>query len=129
MTTIDLSTSPLHEAVAVWRHAQQGTVEDFAELDRILAEFRKPDTALGHILSRIGEEDVPLHVAADITQLVWEQDYLEATVTYALAADDGGWVPDGTFDTPEDARAVLQPWMKGRVVRRVVVETTVPDPA
>lgn len=125
-----LSTSPLHEEIAVWRHTTQGTVEDFAELDRILARHRNPDTALAHILARVAEPDVPIHVAADIDQFVWEQDYLIAKVGYAVATDhEEGWVPDGarSFDTAEEARATLAPWMHAHVVRRVIVEVRIPD--
>lgn len=127
--TKNMSTTPLHDSVSEWLRTQRGTPADFAELDRILADYRHEDVATAHILSRVSEDDVPLHVAADITQLVWEQAHLEAQVTYALVADDGGWVPDGEFATPEEARAVLEPWMRGRVIRRVIVESPVADEA
>lgn len=123
-----LSTSPLHEEVALWRATQQGTVEDFAELDRILSRFRHPDTAIAQILARVAQHDVPIHVAADIDQIVWEQDEFEVNATYTLAPDeDGEWAPDGEFDTEEDARAAIGTWMKVHVVRRIIVESRVYD--
>ena len=128
--TIDLSTSPLHEELATWRATQQGTVEDFAEFDRILSRYRNPQGAIGAILARIREDDVPMNVAADIDQLVWEQDYLTVTRGYAVATDhEEGWVPEGDrlFETEAEARITLAPWMHAHVVYRVSVENRVPD--
>ncbi|SDH38056.1 hypothetical protein [Microbacterium sp. 77mftsu3.1] len=121
------STSPLHEEVSMWMATSQGTIEDRRELERILGRYRRPDAALGYILDRISHEDVPLHVAADITQFVWEQDYLEATRTFAIATDHPeGWAPAGTFDTAEEAQAQIQPWMHAYVIARTIIETRVP---
>lgn len=120
-------TSPLHEEVSVWLATQQGTIEDRRELERILGRYRRPDAALAYILDRLSHEDVPLHIAADITQFVWEQDYLEATRTYAIATDHPeGWAPAGTFDTAEEAQAQIQPWMHAYVIARTTIETRVP---
>ena len=89
-------TNPLLEAVTQWRHSQLGTVEDLEELDRILSEFHHSDTALALIAARVAEGDVPLHVAADIDQIIWEQDMVDVTREYVLIPDDdAGWVPAG----------------------------------
>lgn len=127
-----LSTSPLHEEIATWRATTQCTVEDFAELDRILARHRHPDTAIAHILARIGQDDVPLHVAADIDQIVWEQDDLIVTRDFVTATDhEEGWVPSDktSFATETEARAALTPWMHAHVLARVTVATRLPDVA
>lgn len=128
--------SPLHEAVSQWRMTQQGTVEDFAELDRILSEFRHEDTALAYIAARVNEDDVPLHIAADIDQIIWEQSYMVVTRQYGIGSDRfPGNLPDvGFVDTAEEARQHLQPWMEGYVVTRVTIESRHPahveeDPA
>ncbi len=123
-----LTTHPLYEEVAVWRQTQQGTVEDLAELDRILSRYRHPDTAVAHILARIADEDVPLNVAADIDQIVVEQDDLAAKVVYLLAPDTADdWVPDPSreYATEDEARAVIRDWMNAHVVRRVIVDTPI----
>lgn len=125
-----LSSSPLHEAVALWRHSQQGTVEDFAELDRILARYRRPDTVIAHVLARVAEPDVPLHVAADIDQIVWEQDSFDVRREFALATDHPeGYVPADSpaYTTAQDARDALAPWMHAHVVSRIVVESRVSE--
>lgn len=122
-------SSPLHEAVSVWRASQQGTVEDLAELDRILTEFRNEDAALARIAARIQDADVPMNVAADIDQIIWEQDHLVMTRQYGIASDRfTGSLPDTRyFDTVEEAREHLQPWMEGHIVTRVTVEAPLHD--
>ena len=120
--------SPLHEAVSAWRLTQQGTIEDLAELDRILAEFRHEDTALAYIDARTSEEDVPLHVAADISQIIYEQSYLDVARQFAIGSDRyPGNLPDvGWFDSAEEARQHLEPWMEGHVTTRVTIESRWP---
>ena len=120
--------SPLHEAVAVWRTSQQGTVEDLAELDRILSDFRHEDTALAYIDARTNEEDVPLHVAADISQIIYEQSFMDVTRHFSIGSDRfPGNLPDvGWFDTAEEARRHLEPWMEGHIITRVTVESRWP---
>lgn len=118
-------SSPLHEAVSVWRASQQGTAEDFAELDRILGEFRHEDTALAYIAARVQDADVPLNVAADIDQIIWEQSNMLVRRDYGLASEGSGVSnPDfGYWETPDEAREILLPWMEGYVVTRVTVES------
>lgn len=122
--------SPLHEAISVWRSSQQGTVEDLAELDRILSEYRHEDTALAYIAARVDEEDVPLHVAADIDQMIWEQSFMVVTRQYGIASDRfPGNLPDvGWVDSTEEARQHLEPWMEGHIVTRVTVESRLWEP-
>lgn len=114
-----MSTSPLHEAVAVWRKTQQGTIEDLAELDRILDEFDNEDTALASIAARVCDADVPLNVAADIDQIIWEQDHLIARRQFGIStAPTGGLI----FDTVEEARQHL-PRTHGQIFTRVTVQS------
>lgn len=85
----------LAEEVAVWRKTQQGTVEDLTELDSILARHTVTEDLAAHILDRISEEDVPMNVAADIDQLIYQSmDLIPPDITYAIVHDgvraDGG---------------------------------------
>lgn len=121
--------SPLHELVSQWRASQQGTIEDFAELDRILSEYRHEDTALAHIAARVCDEDVPMHVAADIDQIIWEQSHLVVRRDYGVAMhSDGVSNPRfGYYLTPEGARDQLRPWPEAYVVTRVTIESRTSD--
>lgn len=120
--------SPLHEAVGQWRASQQGTVEDFAELDRILSDFRHEDTALAYIDARTNEADVPLHVAADITQIIYEQSFMDVTRQFGIGSDRfPGSLPDiGWVSSVEEARRHLEPWMEGHIITRVTIESRLP---
>ena len=118
-------SSPLHEAVSVWRAAQQGTIEDFAELDLILAQYRNEDAALARIAARVCDEDVPMHVAADIDQIIWEQDYLVVTRDFGIASAERGMSDPnvGYFLTAADAHKRMQQGVQGHIITRVTVES------
>lgn len=110
MSTID----PFHEAVAVWRQTQQGTPEDLAELDHLISGYAHTDTALARIISRTDDQDCPLHIAADIDQIITEQENMTATIAYVTAGAE--------YATVEDARAAAP---GSDITRRVTVETPV----
>lgn len=129
MTTDDTTprgpASPLHEAVSQWRASQQGSVEDFVELDRILSDFRQEDTALAYIAARVDQEDVPLHIAADIDQIIWEQSHMVVRRDYGIASEKHGVSNAGLgyYFTPEEAAVRLWPWPDSYVVTRVTIES------
>lgn len=118
--------SPLWEIVTQWRLSQQGTVEDFQELDRILTENRDEDTALAYIAARVCQEDVPLHVAADIDQLIWEQSHMVVEREF-FVADERGWTIHalGEFDSLEDAAMRVADGRGAKVLTRITVESEV----
>lgn len=136
--TIDTETPTLVEEVAVWRATTMGTIEDLAELDRILSRHRRfTQDFTVRILDRIRDEDVPVNVAADIEQIIVEADFLvPLTPSFRIVTDDGGedaWTPDEEFTTQDAAATFVddRPWMHElgdvKIVRRVSVDTVVAD--
>lgn len=128
----------LVEEVHTWLLTQQHTTEDDQRLRDILAEHRTPRinvTAAAYLQARVNGEDVPLHVAADISQILSEAPSTTgAYTTFHVCGDesehDDGWIADEVFITKKDAQHFIDttPWVRSpensnvRIVRRTTIE-------
>jgi hypothetical protein len=90
-----------------------------------------PDAVSAHILARISEKDVPVNVAADIDQIITDQEGLiEPSISFAIYgkdADGQNWALTDDFASEADADAFIarSRWMRKSTDVHVVRLTTV----
>ena len=112
-------------------NVETATEEDVRCISELLnaIDTLDQDKATAAILDRIREDDVPVHVAADIDQILTEAADLIHDVAYAVVpADNPRQGPPITYQYPTegDARAIAASMPGARVARVTTVVTYLP---